>query len=177
MSLSCSWFDRLTNHGSTGSPTVVRLCWGRDFSLAGFFLPCQGIPSQGWRVSACRSILLLQSFKKSMDGFFLWQDFFFLAKEYLAKDGGLARAEAFCFCNHSKNPRRDFFLAGFSLSCQGIPSHGRRVSSMQKHFASAIIQKIHGGIFFLAGFSLPCQGISSQGWRVSACRSILLLQS
>ena len=56
------WFDRLTNRGSTGL--------GRDFSLAGFPLPRQGIPSRGRRVSACRSILLLQSFKKSMDGFF-----------------------------------------------------------------------------------------------------------
>ena len=53
-------------------------------------------------LAACRSILLLQSFKKSMEGFFFWQDFLFLAKEYLAKDGGLAHAEAFCFCNPKK---------------------------------------------------------------------------
>ena len=43
---------------------------------------------------------------------FLWQDFFFLAKEYRAKDGGLARAKAFSFCNHSKNPWMDFLNAG-----------------------------------------------------------------
>jgi len=86
------------------------------------------------------------------EGIFLWQDFLFLAKEYRAKEGGLARAEAFCFCNHSKNLWMDFSLAGFSLPCQGIPSQGRRVSSMQKHSASAIIQKIHGWIFLWQDF-------------------------
>ncbi len=50
--------------------------------------------------------------QKIQGGIFLWQDFLFLAKEYRAMEGGLAHAEAFCFCNHSKNPWMDFLNAG-----------------------------------------------------------------
>ena len=102
MSLPCSWFDRLTNRSSTVLTNRGSTGLGRDFSLAGFFLPCQGIPSQGWRVSACRNILLLQSFRKSMDGFFSGRISFSLPKEYRAMEGGLTHAEAECFCNPKK---------------------------------------------------------------------------
>jgi len=81
------------------------------------------------------------------EGIFLWQDFLFLAKEYRAKDGGLAHAETFCFCNHSKNPRRDFSLAGFFLPCQGIPSQGRRVSACRSILLLQSFKKSMDGFF------------------------------
>ena len=40
--------------------------------------------------------------QKIQGGIFFWQDFLFLAKEYRAMEGGLARAEALCFCNPKK---------------------------------------------------------------------------
>gem|GEM_PF-4304756 len=38
-------------------------------------------------------------------------------------------------------------LIDIPLPCQAILSHGGRLSNVQKPLASAIIQKIHGGIF------------------------------
>ena len=51
-------------------------------------------------------------FDGARKGFFSGRIFSSSPKEYRAKEDGLAHAEAFCFCNHSKNPWRDFLNAG-----------------------------------------------------------------
>ncbi len=48
---------------------------------------------------------------------------------------------------------------------------------MQKHFASAIIQKIQGGIFFWQDFLFLAKEYRAKDGGLAACRSILLLQS
>ena len=60
------------------------------------------------------------------------------------------RGPEICKANlRSSGKSKDGFSlqACFSLSCQAMPSHGGRVSNMQKPLASAIPKKIQGGIF------------------------------
>ncbi|MBR0475636.1 MAG: hypothetical protein IJJ66_02305 [Treponema sp.] len=81
---------------------------------------------------------------------FLWQDFLFLAKEYRAKDGGLAHAEAFCFCNPKKiqggiflgdRPTRDW-RGGEAVRASEWSSSGTPESPWRKVVFGRISQEI-----------------------------------
>ncbi len=84
--------------------------------------------------------------QKIHGGIFLWQDFLFLAKEYRAKDGGLARAEAFCFCNPKKIQGGIFFWQDFLfLAKEYLAKDGGLAHAEAFCFCNP--KKIQGGIF------------------------------